>query len=194
MAEGIGGKFQAKTDNTELLKGLDALMEFDQSQSSKWPRVTVWIEPSGAIESDNEAALIVYPNGRPYNLERARDVLVPPEVLDALHAAMTARMVQSQNAANGYASKDVMRFPFRVTDAASQKRYDQWKAALEVVRVVVTETKKTILRDQGKVIHEVVRRYLPDEQIERARSILEWANNELQAEKDKAAELRAAAA
>lgn len=187
------GEPKPKLDGKTLLRDLEALMLFDQSQSSKWPRITMYIESSGAVEADNEAPLIVYPNGRTYSLERASDVVVPPEVIDALTAAMSARMVADKNSGSGYTSKDVMRFPFRVTDARSQKRYDMWKAALEVLRVVVTETRKKNLPD-GKVMHETIARYLPTEQAETGREILDWANAELQAEKDKAVENRAAAA
>lgn len=182
-----------KADGKSILRDLESLMSFDQSQSSKWPRVTVYIESSGAVEADNEAALVVYPNGRPYNLERASDVVVPPEVIDALTAAMTARMVADKAAGNGYTSKDVMRFPFRVLDARSQKRYDMWKKALEVVRLVVTETRKKGLPD-GKFMHETIARYLPGDKLGEAREVLDWANAELQDEKQKAAENQAAVA
>lgn len=191
--EGEAKPDQKKGDGKTLLRDLEALMLFDQSQSSKWPRVTLYIESSGAVEADNEAALVVYPNGRPYNLERASDVVVPPEVIDALTAAMTARMVADKGAGNGYTSKDVMRFPFRVIDARSQKRYDMWKAALDVMRVVVTETRRKQL-PEGKFIYDTIARYIPVERVDEAREILDWANAEVKDEQEKAVENRAAAA
>lgn len=182
------------TDGKALLKELEALMLFDQSSSSKWPRVTVYIESSGAVEADNDSALMVYPNGRPYNLERAADVAVPPEVIDALQAALTARMVKSKDSGSGYASKDVMRFPFRVLDAKSQRRYDKWKEALEVLRYTVTETKKKRHPTLDKDVYETISRYVPEEKIEKAREVMAWVKIEIDSEKIEADEIKREAA
>ena len=190
---GVATRADAIAKSKTVLIELESLVLFDQSQSSKWPRVTINIDSSGAVVIDNEATLIVYPNGRTYSLERAVDIPLPPEVIDALQAAITARMVRDKGG-NGYVPKDVMRFPFRVVDAMSQRRYDQWKNALEVLRVVVTETKKTRHHTMEKDVYTVIARYLPEEVVAKARDIIVWANNEIQAEKDKAVELRAAAA
>lgn len=191
----MSAPFQPNTDGKTLLKDLEDIMLFDQSTPSKWPRIAIYVESSGAVESDNDAALMVYPNGRTYSLERAHDVVVPPEVIDALHAAQTARMVPSkQSSGIGYESKNVMRFPFRVIDGPSQKRYDKWKEALDVLRYVVTETKKKRHATLDKDVYEVTARYIPSEFIDKARDLVQWARDEVQFEKDRAAELRAAAA
>ena len=184
------GKFaisQAKV----ALDNLEALVLFESSNSSGWPRITIYMEAS-----EDDAVLQVFPNGRTWNIQRSSDAVVSPEVVDVLSQAKTAVMVKDANAANGYVSRDVLRFPFRIVDSQSQLRYNSWKEALEVLRTVVTETKKTNAQTPSgmRTIHEVTKRYLPDEAVEKALKLIEWANQENAAEKERVAEAKAAAA
>lgn len=182
----------SKNDGKRILEELEKVVYFDQSQSSSWPRVTIFVE-AGGTDSYQDDSFQIYPNGRTYNVQRSAQAPVPPEVVDALRLCMTSLMMKDATAPTGYASRDVLRFPFRVVDAQSARRHDQWKATLEVLRVIVTKTRKTIQAD-GKVVHEVIDRYLPDEVIEQAQALLEYVKFEIDQEKAKAAELRQAVA
>lgn len=166
------------------LKELEEMMLFDQSQSSKWPKVTIYVEAGGG----DDDAIQIWPNGRPWNIQRSFNVAVAPEVVDILHNCMTAVMVKDPNANGGYVSRDVLKFPFRVVDSQSQRRYDQWKWASDALRHVVTETK--IKEVNGKNVFEITNRYLTEEYAEKAVELTAWAQAEKAKETAHAADLR----
>lgn len=184
---------QQRTDGEAVYKALSDLMEFDQSKSSSWPRITILVEAGGADQYQDES-VTVYPNGRTYNIQRSVNAPVPPEVVDALQSAVTAIMVQDKNAATGYSPRDMLRFPYRIVDSASQLRYSSWKKGQDVLRHVVTETRAKPSPDGKKMVYEVISRYLPDEKLAEASEIINWAREENAKEGEKAAALRAAVA
>lgn len=175
------------------LAALEKVMLFDQSQSSKWPRITIYVEQGGGVDQFQDETVLVYPNGRTYDIARSANAKVPPEVVDALYLCLSGRQVKDPKAATGYSTVDVLRFPFRMVDADSVRRYDKWKNALEILRTVVTETRSKPLPD-GKVVHEVTARYLPDEILPKAAEILEWLDAEAEKDKEVAADKSANAA
>lgn len=183
----------ATAQGKQLLVELETLMLFDQSQASKWPRVTIYVEQAGGVDQYQDEAVIVYPNGRTWNIGRSANAPVAPEVVDALYQCMSAVMVKDAAAATGYSPRDVLRYPFRIVDAGSVNVYEKWKKALDVLRSVITDTREKPVRD-GKRLFEVLARYLPEERIPEAAEILEWVKGELGKQKAEAAEHRANAA
>lgn len=181
-------------DEVTALKRLDELMLFDQSKSSDWPRITIFVDSGGIdVAGQQDTSITVYPNGRPYVIERSTEAAVPPEVVDALYQCKTAVMVKDPNAGTGYSSRDVMRWPFRISDPESQVRYDAWKRALDIVRYAQSDTSMRVL-ENGKTVYTLLKRYLPSEQVVPARAMIRWVESAKERERTKAAELRAAAA
>lgn len=176
MSEQTLGLKQSGDPKKYLVKELDKLMLFDQSQSSKWPRVTIYIEQAGGVDTFQDENVLIYPNGRTWNIARSINAPVAPEVVDALYQCMGAVMVKDATAATGHASRDVLRYPFRIVDAESITNYDKWKKALEIMRTVQTDTRTREV--QGKIVHEVVARYLPEDQVEDAMAMVAWATSE----------------
>lgn len=177
----------------QILIEMEKLMLFDQSSASKWPRVTIFVEQAGGVDQYQDEAVIVYPNGRTWSIGRSQNAPVAPEVVDALYQCMTAVLVKDPNAPTGYASRDVLRYPFRILDAESVRIYDKWKKALLVLSTVVTETRPRT-GDNGKVIHDLLARYLPEDMVKDGAEIVEWARGEIDKQKSVAVDLRAAAA
>lgn len=172
------------------LKELARLRKADVSQSSGWPRVTVFVQKGG---KDERPQVDVTVNGRPYNLFRGVPLSVPPEVVDALGDASQGILQEMVNPDGSvrHETVNVPRFPHHITDAASQERYELWnqsgrvnaymhanppfddgtKESAQKIAVWKAECAKTKERDMVEAIRilDRVQKIIAREEQERAR-------------------------
>lgn len=123
--ESVNDKFQAGLEVVRPLKVRTATV----SQASTDRRVVININESDDPQDLNEVPVQV--NGRAYQIQRGRDVPVPPEVVVALENAVIDKAIPMKDDTGiirGFTLRPTKRFPFRIVDEDSMKLLSAWKA------------------------------------------------------------------
>jgi len=124
QAGSVNDKFQAGIDIPAPMKVRVA----NVSGASTDKRVVININESENPQDLNEVPVQV--NGRAYQIQRGKDVAVPPEVVVALENAVADKAIpleDGQGNVRGFTLRPSKRFPFRVVDEESMLILKQWK-------------------------------------------------------------------
>lgn len=128
--ESVSDKFQAGIP-VEPKEVRDTRRHATVSNASTKDRVTININESDDPKDLNE--VLVQVNGRAYQIQRGKDVAIPPEVVQALENAVIDRAipnVDEQGQVRGFTLRPTKRFPFTISgEDKSQAIYRKWKQA-----------------------------------------------------------------
>jgi hypothetical protein len=122
--ESVNEKFQAGINEVKTMKIRTATV----SQASTDLRVIININESDDPQDLNEVPVQV--NGRAYQIQRGRDVAVPPEVVLALEHAVVDKAIPMKDdtgMVRGFTLRPSKRFPFRIVDEQSMAIMKAWK-------------------------------------------------------------------